>query len=54
MPSSQLQDLTLMAFFLWEYLKQMIYAVPPRTIENHAASLQTAMTVVDANMLRHV
>jgi hypothetical protein len=43
-----------MDFFLWEYLKQLIYPVPFRAIEDRAARLQTAVTVVDANMLRHV
>jgi hypothetical protein len=43
-----------MEFFLWEYLKQLVYAVLPRTIEDHAARLQAAVTVVNASMLRHV
>jgi hypothetical protein len=43
-----------MEFFLWGHLKQHIYAVPPRTSEDLAERLETALTVVDANMLRHV
>jgi hypothetical protein len=47
-------DLTPINFFLWGHLKEQVYAVPPRTIEDLAAKLQAAMTTVDANMLRRV
>jgi hypothetical protein len=43
-----------MDFFLWGHLKEQVYAVPPRTIEDLVARIQTAMTTVDANMLRCV
>jgi hypothetical protein len=32
-------DLTLMDYFLWEHLKEQVYTVPPRTIEDHVARL---------------
>jgi hypothetical protein len=48
-------DLTPMDFFLWGHLKEQVYAVPPRTIEDLVVRLQAAVTtVVDANMLRRV
>jgi hypothetical protein len=36
--------------FLWGHLKERVYAVPPRTIEDLAADA----TTVDANMLTRV
>jgi hypothetical protein len=51
---SRLPDLTPMDIFLWGHLKELVYAVPPRTIEALMARLQAAVTMVDANMLRHV
>jgi hypothetical protein len=39
-----------MDFFLWGHLKEQVYAVPPRTIEDLVARLQAAVTTVDANM----
>jgi hypothetical protein len=36
--------------FLWGHLKEQVYAVPPRTIEDLVARLQAAVTTVDANM----
>jgi hypothetical protein len=41
-------------FFLWGHLKEQVYAVPLRTIEDLVARLQAAVTMVDANMLRRV
>jgi hypothetical protein len=41
-------------FFLWGHLKEQVYTVPPRTIEDLVARLQAAVTTVDANMLRRV
>jgi hypothetical protein len=38
-------------FFLWRHLKEHVYAVPHRTIEDLVARLQEAVTTVDANML---
>jgi hypothetical protein len=35
-------------------VKEHIYAVPPRTIADVVARLQTAVTMVDAYMLRYV
>jgi hypothetical protein len=43
-----------MDFFLWGHLKEQVYAVPPRTIEDLVARPQAAVTTVDANMLRRV
>jgi hypothetical protein len=43
-----------MDFFLWGHLKEQVYTVPSRTIENLVARLQAAVTMVDANMLRRV
>jgi hypothetical protein len=47
-------DLTPMEVFLWGHLKEQVYAVPPRTIEDLVARLQAAVTTVDANILRCV
>jgi hypothetical protein len=33
--------------FLWEYLKEHAYAVPPRTMEDLLAWLQAGMATVD-------
>jgi hypothetical protein len=41
-------------FFCGEHLEERLYAVPPRSIEDLVARLQTAVTTADANMLRHV
>jgi hypothetical protein len=38
--------------FLFRHLKEQVYAVPPRTIEDLVARLQAAVTTVDVNMLR--
>jgi hypothetical protein len=43
-----------MDFFVWGRLKEQDSAVPPRTIEDLVARLQTAVTTADANMLRRV
>jgi hypothetical protein len=40
--------------FLWGYLKEYIYAVTPTTIKDLVTSLQAAVTLVDANMLKRV
>jgi hypothetical protein len=45
-------DPTPMDFFLWGHLKEQVYTVPSRTIEDLVARLQAAVTTVDANMLR--
>jgi hypothetical protein len=47
-------DPTPMDFFLWGHLKEYVYAVPPRTVEDLTARLQAAVTTVEANMLRCV
>jgi hypothetical protein len=47
-------DQTPMYFFLWGHLKEQVYAVPPRTIEDLVTRIQSALTGVDANMLRRV
>jgi hypothetical protein len=47
-------DLSPMEFFLWRPLKEQVCAVPPRSIEDLVARLQTVVTRVDANMLRYV
>jgi hypothetical protein len=41
-------------FSLSGHLKERVYAVCPRTIEDLVARLQAAVTAVDANMLRRV
>jgi hypothetical protein len=41
-------------FFLWGHLKEQVYAVPPKTIEDLVARLEAALKKIDANMLRHV
>jgi hypothetical protein len=46
-------DVTPMVFFLWGHLKEQVYAVPPRTIQDLVARLQDVTTVV-ASMLRRV
>jgi hypothetical protein len=46
-----LLDLTVANVFLWEHLKEYVYAVPPRTMKDLMARLQAAATIVDANML---
>jgi hypothetical protein len=46
--------LTQMDFFLWGHLKEQVYAVSPRTIEDLVEGLQAAMTTVNAKMLRRV
>jgi hypothetical protein len=43
-----------MDFFLWGHLKEQVYAVPPRTIEDLVQRLQAGVTTVDAHMLRRV
>jgi hypothetical protein len=43
-----------MDVFLWGHLKDQVYAVLPRTIEDLMATLQAAVTTVDSNMLRRV
>lgn len=35
-------------------LEEHVYTVPPMTIENLVARLQVTVTMVDANILRHV
>jgi hypothetical protein len=40
--------------FLWKYLNGHVCSVPSRTIENIVARHRSALTAVDANMLRHV
>jgi hypothetical protein len=42
--------------FLLPYgnMKNHVYALPPRTIEDVVVVLKRAVTTVDANMLRHV
>jgi hypothetical protein len=49
----QSPDLTLLDFFLCRHLKEHIYAVPPRPIENLVVRLQAAVILVD-NIPRHV
>jgi hypothetical protein len=44
----------LMHFFLWGHLKEHIYGVPPRTIKDLLARLQTGVTMVDANMFQRM
>jgi hypothetical protein len=41
-------------FFLWGHLKEHVYTVSPRNIHDLVEGLQTAVTAVDANMLRRV
>jgi hypothetical protein len=41
-------------FFLWRHLKEHVYAVPPTSIDDLVARLHTAVTIVDAGMLRRV
>jgi hypothetical protein len=43
-------DPTPVDFFLWGYVKEQVYAVPARAIEDLVARLQAAVTTVDANM----
>jgi hypothetical protein len=43
-----------MDFFLWGHLKEQVYTVPPRTIEDLVARLQAVVRTVDTNMLRRV
>jgi len=40
--------------FLWGYLKEHVYAVSPRSIEDLMARLQAIVATVDSNMLRVV
>jgi hypothetical protein len=40
--------------FLWEYLKEYAYAVPPRIMEDLLALHQAGMTTVDNKTLRCV
>jgi hypothetical protein len=46
----QSPDLTPMDFFLWGHLKEHVYALLPRTIEDLVARLEAAVTTVDGNM----
>jgi hypothetical protein len=39
-----------MVLFLWGHLKEHVYAVPPRIIEDLVARLQPAGTTVDAEI----
>jgi hypothetical protein len=41
-------------FFIWGHLKEYVYAVPPRTVEDLPVRLQAGVTTVDANMSRRV
>jgi hypothetical protein len=41
-------------FLLLGRLKEQVYALPPRTIEDLVARLQAAVATVDTNMLRRV
>jgi hypothetical protein len=50
----QSPDLTPVDFFVWGNLKEHVYLVPHRTIEDLVGRLQEAVTMVDANMLRRV
>jgi hypothetical protein len=47
-------DPTPMDFFLWGHLKEYVYAVPTRIVEDLTVRLQEAVTMVDANMSRRV
>jgi hypothetical protein len=40
--------------FLWGYLKEHVYSVSPRSIEDLMARLQATVATVDSNMLRVV
>jgi hypothetical protein len=43
-----------MDFSFWGYMKEHLYAVPRRTMEDFVGILQAAATMVDANMFRRV
>jgi hypothetical protein len=47
-------DLTPIDIFLWGHLKEQVYAVPLRTIDELVEKLQAAVITDDANMLRRV
>jgi hypothetical protein len=47
-------DLTPINLFLWGHLKEHVYAVPLRAIEDLAERLKATVTLVDANILRCV
>jgi hypothetical protein len=46
--------LTTIDFFLWGHLKEHVYAVPLRIVEDLVAGCQETVTMVDANMSRRV
>jgi hypothetical protein len=43
-----------MNFFQWGHPEGYVFAVPTRSIEDLMIRLQAAVTMVNANMLRHV
>jgi hypothetical protein len=40
-------------FFLWEHLREHVYLVWPRTVEDRLARLQADVTAVDDDVLRY-
>ena len=44
-------DVTPTDFVMWEHVKEHIYAVPPRTVDDLVARLPVANTAVDASIL---
>jgi hypothetical protein len=43
-----------MGTLLWRHLKEHVYAVRPRTIEDLMARIQASVTMVDTKMFRRV
>lgn len=47
-------DVTPIDFLMWGHVKEHLYAVPPRTVDDLVARLPAADTAVDTNILRHL
>jgi hypothetical protein len=47
-------DVTPMDFLMWGHVKEHVYAVPTRTVEDLVARLPAADTSVDTNILRRL
>ena len=47
-------DLTPLDFFLWSYLKQLVYATSPQTLQNLKWRIKATYANVSPSVLRHV
>ena len=52
--SPRMPDLTPLAFFLWGYLKQKLYATPPQTLQDLKRRITDACSTASPSMLQRV